>query len=62
MKTLEDLKAAIADYIGQNDDTEFTVDTEAVINVEDAYMHEDEVFFNTPVKPIVIETMKVTKW
>jgi cyclophilin family peptidyl-prolyl cis-trans isomerase len=63
VETLEDLKAAITNYIGeQNEDAEFTVETEAVINAEDAYMHEDEVFFNTPVKPIVIETITVTKW
>ena len=60
---MEDLKEAIADYVGkQNEDAEFTVDTEAVINAEDAYVHEDEVFFNTPVEPIKIETIKVTKW
>lgn len=63
VEVLEDLKAAIADYIGdQSEDENFTVETEAVINAEDVYAHEDEVFFNTPVKPIKIETITVEKW
>ena len=63
VEVLEELKKAIADYIGdQSEDENFTVETEAVINAEDVYAHEDEVFFNTPVKPITIKTMTVEKW
>ena len=62
VEVLEELKDAIADYIGQEEDENFTVETEAVINAEDAFMHEDEVFFNTPVEPITISSMTVKKW
>lgn len=63
VEVLEELKEAIADYIeAHSDDEEFAVETEAIINEEDAYANADVVSFKTPVEPIKIKEMKVTKW
>lgn len=63
VEVLQELKEAIANYVGSKDDEDdFVVETEAVINEEDKYAHADVATFKTPVEPIVIKTMKVTKW
>ena len=62
VEVLQSLKAAISDFIGEGDSDDFTVRTEALINEEDNYANESETFFDTPVKPITIKSMKVTKW
>ena len=62
VEVLQDLKSAISDYMGEENLDEFTIETETVINVEDKYAQETEGKFKTPVKPIKIQTMKVTKW
>ena len=62
VEVLESLKAAIVSYVGEEESDDFTVETEALINTEDAYANVSEVFFETPVKPITIKSMKVTKW
>ncbi len=63
VEVLEALKEAIADYVESHSEKEdFAVDTEATINEEDEYADADVVSFKTPVEPITIKTLKVTKW
>ena len=59
---LKDLQDAISDYVGEGNEDDFAVDMEAIINEEDAYANESGVFYQTPVKPITISSMTVTKW
>ena len=62
VKVLENLKKAISNYVGDGNADNFVVETEALINEEDTYAHVNEVFYKTPVKPIKIASMTVTKW
>ena len=63
VEILRNLKNAIAEYVeSHSDDEEFAVETEAIINEEDVYADADVVSFKTPVEPIKINSMKVTKW
>ena len=63
VEVLEGLKKAIADYVeSHSEEEDFAVDTEATINEEDEYADTDVASFKTPVEPITIKTLKVTKW
>ncbi|MBR2341249.1 MAG: peptidylprolyl isomerase [Clostridia bacterium] len=63
VEVLQSLQSAIEEYVESHVDAEdFTLQTEATINEEDAYAHADVAYFSTPVEPIKIASMKVTKW
>ena len=60
---MRSLKDAIAEYVeAHSEEDDFAVETEAIINEEDEYADADVVSFKTPVEPIKINSMKVTKW
>lgn len=64
VEVLEDLQAAIADYIAaefENED-EFVTDVDMEINEDDPFASRDTADYQVPVEPITIKEMKVTKW
>lgn len=64
---LEDLQAAIVDYITANYTSEgganeFAPETEVAINVDDMIVGQSNTKYSVPEEAIVITSMKVTKW
>lgn len=65
---LEELQAAIDEYIENEYGTDstatqdFAPTVDVTVNVDDKYADEEDVTYSVPKTPIVIESVKVTKW
>lgn len=63
-QVLDDLSDAIEDYIdAQDEDYEFTTNYEKVwVDENDAYADKHYVSYNVPNEPIIIKSVKVTRY
>ena len=64
VSVLEDLEDAINAYVGEDDDDEFTTGHTVRVDADDAIVGETvkEITFEVPNDPIVIKSVKVTKY